>query len=104
MIVTAYNPGGFARAATKVVVDIDPCELDNKLDMAIEHPLVMDAKAFIVELLKKAGTGDVHDWRATCSSWKSRYTQNEGRTFPPAGPIGHAHFVEALSDSAPPGP
>jgi acetolactate synthase-1/2/3 large subunit len=103
MIVTAYNPRGFARAATKVVVDVDPCELDNKLDMAIEHPLAMDAKVFIAELLKEAETGDAHDWRATCSRWKSKYTQNEGRTFPPAGPIGHAHFVEALSDAAPPG-
>lgn len=101
MIVTAYNPKGFARAARKVVVDIDPCELANKQEMAIDHSLAMDAGTFIQALLANAATGDTHDWRARCTSWKTRYTQNEGQIFPPAGPIGHAHFVEALSDAAP---
>lgn len=102
MIVTAYNPKGFARAATKVVVDVDASELVNKLDMAIEHPLAMDAKVFIADLLKQASTGELQEWQSTCLRWKSTYTQNEGRHFPSNGPIGHAHFVEALSEAAPP--
>lgn len=103
-IVTAYNPAGFARSAVKVVVDVDPHELA-KLPMPVEHPLAVDARDFLDGLL--AASADLPPlpcdaWRTRCASWKARYTQNEGRVFPPAGPIGHAHFVEALSDAAPP--
>ncbi len=101
MIVTAYNPKGFARAARKVVVDVDANELADKTAMAIDQPLAMDAGDFIQTLLAAAIPGDTTDWRARCTRWKARYTQNEGRVFPPSGPIGHAHFVEALSDAAP---
>lgn len=100
-IVTAYNPGGFARAARKIVVDVDPHELANKADMAIDQALAMDAGAFIDGLLDTAPAANTSGWLARCASWKTRYTQNEGRVFPDSGPIGHAHFVEALSDAAP---
>jgi len=100
-IVTAYNPQGFARAARKVVVDVDPHELANKQDMGIDVPLAMDAGTFIQGLLNLATPANTADWRARCTDWKTRYTQNEGRVFPASGPIGHAHFVEALSDAAP---
>jgi acetolactate synthase-1/2/3 large subunit len=102
MIVTAYNPKGFARAARKVVVDVDANELADKAAMRIDQPLAMDAGTFINDLMAAASPGNIADWRARCTSWKARYTQNEGRTFPASGPIGHAHFVEALSDAAPP--
>jgi acetolactate synthase-1/2/3 large subunit len=100
-IVTAYNPKGFARAARKVVVDLDPNELADKTAMAIDQPLVMDAGTFIHGLLADATPSDTADWRTRCADWKARYTQNEGRVFPPSGPISHAHFVDALSDAAP---
>ena len=102
-IVTAYNPRGFARAACKVVVDVDQNELDN-LDMDVEHRLQMDAAEFIQEL--QAAMMPSHgkpfaEWQERCTSWKQRYTQNEGRVFSQSGPISHAHFVESLSQVAP---
>lgn len=100
-IVTAYNPKGFARAARKVVVDVDVNELADKAAMAIDQPLSMDAGAFIRTLLDAPRPAHTADWLARCASWKERYTQNEGRVFPASGPIGHAHFVEALSDASP---
>lgn len=100
-IVTAYNSAGFARAAHKVVVDVDPHELANKQDMAIDLQLAMDAGTFIQGLLNHAASGNITDWRTRCTDWKARYPQNEGRVFPVSGPIGHAHFVESLSDAAP---
>lgn len=100
-IVTAYNPKGFARAARKVVVDVDANELADKTAMAIDQPLAMDAGVFIHGLLADATPLNTADWRTRCADWKARYTQNEGRVFPPGGPISHAHFVDALSDAAP---
>ena len=106
-VVTAYNPGGFARAARKVVVDIDPHELEDKQrTMGIEVPLVMDAREFLWALRKAAGTidgkTDWPDWRARCTAWKRRYPIEDGRLFPANGPVGHAHFVAALSQAMPP--
>lgn len=102
-IVTAYNPRGFARAAHKVVVDVDQNELD-KLDMDIGHRLQMDAGQFIRELqaaVKPAPGEPFAQWQQRCTSWKHRYSQNEGRVFSENGPISHAHFVESLSQVAP---
>lgn len=101
-VVTAYNTKGFARAARKVVVDIDPNELADKRTMDIDQGLAMDAREFIEALSNMAPPNkDWSLWHERCTDWKTRYTQNEGRVFPDSGPIGHAHFVEALSEAAP---
>lgn len=103
-IVTGYNPAGFARAARKVVVDIDVNEL-NKSDMAIDYALAWDARNFIEAMqahVRPSTPERYAAWRERCSDWKARYTQNEGASFPTLGPISHAHFVDALSDAAPP--
>lgn len=100
-VITAYNLKGFARAARKVVVDIDANELANKTELGMEMALAMDAGVFINTLLQCAPPSSSSAWRARCADWKARYTQNEGRVFPSQGAISHAHFVEALSEAAP---
>src|SRR5262249_17255501 len=50
---TAFSYKNFARAATKVLVDIDPAEIA-KFDMHIDVPVCADSADFITELLRQA--------------------------------------------------
>ncbi|MEO2218040.1 thiamine pyrophosphate-binding protein [Chromobacterium vaccinii] len=102
-ILTAYNPKGFARAARKVVVDVDAAEIA-KLDMEIDLPLAMDAKACLEGLLAAADhlpKSRWQPWLDRCAGWKRRYPVRDGAPFPNSGQISHYHFVDALSDAAP---
>ncbi|MBK7686839.1 MAG: thiamine pyrophosphate-binding protein [Rhodocyclaceae bacterium] len=102
-IITAYNPRGFARAAKKIVVDIDIEEID-KLDMDIDLAVVSNAADFITGLHQRADASprnDLQAWRTKCIDWKTRYALNEGKPLPESGAIGHFHFASALSDAAP---
>lgn len=103
-IITAYNPRGFARAARKIVVDVDPEEIA-KLDMDIDLRLAVDAGAFIDAMTARAAVLQAMDrtpWRRRCADWKQRYAVGEGEPFRTSGPISHYHFVSALSDATPP--
>lgn len=102
-IITAYNPRGFARAARKIVVDVDPEEI-TKLDMDIDLRLPVDAGVFIDALAAKAKSLPMTDrtaWHQRCGDWKRRYAVGEGQAFRTDGAISHYHFVSALSDAAP---
>jgi acetolactate synthase-1/2/3 large subunit len=102
-IITAYNPRGFARAAQKVVIDIDANEIE-KLDMEVTVPVTADARDFL-ELLATKLTGapqlSCDAWRQRCLEWKLRYPVNDGKSFATTGPISHYHFADALSDIIP---
>ena len=73
--ITGYAPERLARAAKKVMVDVDPTEI-GKLSKYIDLPVCADARAFIRELLaqknsiksKKCST-----WLARCKEWKIKY-------------------------------
>lgn len=51
LLQTGYNFDGFARAAYKIMVDIDEAEL-HKINVRPDLPVCADAKEFICELLK----------------------------------------------------
>ncbi|HEX5392719.1 MAG TPA: thiamine pyrophosphate-binding protein [Rhodocyclaceae bacterium] len=102
-VITAYNPRNFARAATKLVVDIDPAEL-NKLDMPDLTPVVADAKDFLSalnELAQPKRFPEWSSWRERCQSWKQRYPVLDGDAFPATGPISHYRLADALSNAVP---
>ena len=98
-IITAYNPHGFARAAKKVVVDVDINELDRH-EMRVDLPILADAKEFITAVLQdgdfKSSVPDA--WVSRCLDWKSRYPVNEIAPVGTAGLMSHYEFVDCVSD------
>jgi acetolactate synthase-1/2/3 large subunit len=69
----AFNPANFARAAKRVIVDIDESEI-RKLDWEDAIEIVADARVVIDELLRQTeGSVDVMDWIAQCQEWRRRY-------------------------------
>jgi len=102
-VITAYNQRGFARAARKIVVDVDSEEIA-KLDMDIDVRLPLDAGVFIDALAQCARTTPRPGrsaWQQRCTNWKQRYAVGEGKPFQDGGAISHYHFVSVLSDAAP---
>jgi acetolactate synthase-1/2/3 large subunit len=73
--ITGYAPDKLARAATKVVVDIDPAEL-TKLSQYIQISVCADARVFLREMLVQRDSIRPRDrsvWDRRCSDWKTRY-------------------------------
>jgi len=73
--ITGYAPERLARAAKKIMVDIDPAEID-KLASHLDLSVCCDAKDFIVALLRETDAGaqpDRIEWAERCAQWKSRY-------------------------------
>jgi acetolactate synthase-1/2/3 large subunit len=98
-VITAYNPAGFARAAKKIVVDVDINELDR-------HQIPIDVKvcASAISFLQAWSENmpvlqDLSTWRAKCLDWKHRYTPLDGKTFDAKGPIAHFELADKLSDA-----
>lgn len=75
MMLTGYAHDRFARAAKKIMVDIDPAEI-RKMKTPIAVPVCADARAFIQEMLRQSDRIVRHvrsDWLARCREWKTRY-------------------------------
>jgi acetolactate synthase-1/2/3 large subunit len=75
LVVTGYSPENFARAAKKVMVDVDPTEL-KKMKGTVQLPVCADVKAFIAELtaqLSAIREKKRTKWYARCAAWKSKY-------------------------------
>ena len=102
-VIMAYNPETFARAARKIVVDIDPAELA-KHKMAVELPVLADVGDFMRSLIKRVkarSRPDCSAWLTRCNNWKSRYPVQDGRPFRERGEIGHCHLVYQLAEAIP---
>lgn len=72
-----YQYDLWARAAYKVMVDIDPLELI-KPTISIDLPICYDAKAFMTKMLdkkqeKSIKSGDWKGWVNQCQQWKQKY-------------------------------
>ena len=75
LLQTGYNFDGFARAAWKVMVDIDAAEL-HKINVRADYPVCADAGDFIRTLLKhkdKIQKKDRSEWFAYGKQMKEKY-------------------------------
>ena len=75
MSLIAYAPDKLARAAKKVMVNIDPAEI-NKVRNIIDIPIYMDAGLFIREVQKQSDCLTIRDlsaWLTRCREWKIKY-------------------------------
>jgi len=72
---TGYTHSTFARAAKKIMVDVDPAEI-GKMMMPIDVPICADAGDFLREFLrqiKRVTLTERTSWLARCQAWKARY-------------------------------
>lgn len=100
MALTGYAHDKFARAAKKIMVDIDINEI-KKFNTLINVPICADAKEFIQLLLKtlhKIKVKPSSSWLLRCQRWKEKYPVilQEHRTH--TGNVSTYFFTEILSD------
>ena len=75
LVVTGYAPHNFARAAKKIMVDIDRAEL-RKMDGAIDLPVRADVKDFIPEMTRQLASVAPRDrsgWSTRWREWQTKY-------------------------------
>ena len=75
LVVTGYAPQNFARAATKIMVDIDAAEL-RKMNGTIDVPVRADVKDFILEMTRQLVDVKRRErpaWDARWHEWRLKY-------------------------------
>jgi len=97
-VVTGFAPERFARAAEKVMVDIDPSELA-KMGDSIQKKICADAGAFIREMLRQKDSIQLpcrNVWKKRCNEWKERYplVLEEHRS---PGPVSIYNLADVMS-------
>jgi acetolactate synthase-1/2/3 large subunit len=105
MALTGYTHSRFARAAKKVICDIDEAEI-RKLGMAIEIPVIADAGDYIGALLEVAHEvkqPERTSWLNRITQWKSRYPLTPPQSSKGQGKISTYAFSSLLSDAIPEG-
>jgi acetolactate synthase-1/2/3 large subunit len=98
---TAFDHQNFARAAKKIMVDIDPAEIW-KMQMPVELPVCADAGDFLREFLSQSGSlkdSCQREWLDRTREWQVRYPvvlpEYRGGN---AGFVSSYHFFEVLSE------
>jgi acetolactate synthase-1/2/3 large subunit len=75
MVTVGYDHQRLARAAKKIMVDIDPAEIA-KMQTPLNIAIQSDARAFLSALLQCRGKirlKNISSWLARCLDWKKRY-------------------------------
>jgi acetolactate synthase-1/2/3 large subunit len=100
MAMTAYSHENFARAAVKVMVDIDAAEI-KKMRMDIRVPVVADANKFLVclneQLQHCAPLPTYSNWLNQIDLWKKKYPLLNKEHITTEGSLSLYHFTNVLS-------
>ncbi len=102
--ITGYAPANFARAAHKVMVDIDPAEI-RKLAPFLQTTVCADARAFLLETLHQADSILPRDrtcWNKRCAEWKTRYPVVLEEHRAPEGRVSIYHLAEVIGQETTP--
>ncbi len=94
----------FARAAFKVVVDVDSAEVA-KFDGVMNLGVCADAGAFLREFLRQRESiqpRDRHCWTERCQDWKRRYPLVQPEYRRPEGRVSIYHLAEIISQEIAP--
>jgi len=72
---TGSPPSTFAREAKKIVVDVDPCELNKfaRFGLHIDLPIAADAGAFLHAMKAASPAPPTEEWLWQIAEWKRRY-------------------------------
>ncbi len=96
-----YNHTTFARAAKKIVVDIDPVEL-SKPTIQPDLPIQADAGEFIDALSQELDRSEfkpaIESWVKRCQGWKARYPVIEPEYRDTEERINSFYFIDVLSE------
>ena len=102
--ITGYAPDKFARAAHKVMVDIDAAEIA-KLAPYIQTPVCADAGEFLREMLRQVAAVQPKDrtpWKARCADWKTRYSVVLDEHRKPEGLVSIFYLAEVIGQETTP--
>lgn len=97
---TAFSHQNFARAATKILVDIDPAEIA-KFDMHIDVPVCADAVDFIAEFLRqshKLANKNRQCWLKRAKEWQRKYPVVLPECWQVEGVVSTYVLMDVLSD------
>ena len=94
-----YNYQSWARAAKKIVVDVDAEEL-KKPTVNPDMPICADAKAFLKRMNELLGDEKVftkENWNETCRGWKRDYPVVQPKHYEQTEPVNVYAFIKELS-------
>jgi acetolactate synthase-1/2/3 large subunit len=99
---TGFDTKSFARAARKVVIDIDNNEV-NKLDFRIDLKIVADAKLVLEEILNQLNNIEIKDrslWMDKIKEWRKKYPVVLKEYYNKTGLVNPYVLVDVLSREA----
>lgn len=97
----SYNWASFARAAKKIIIDIDPAEL-LKPTIKPDLPIQSDARVFLESLgeaLIATNLPDWGDWISWCLERKRKYPIVLPEYSEPRGHVNPYHFMKVLTET-----